>query len=60
MDKTARTLVPRDVRLFVMVTKDVRQRLERLAKARGWSLSLTGYKAILAGLDVVEQLKGAE
>jgi hypothetical protein len=45
----------RNIRVFVNVTAELKERLEAMAERRGWSLSKTGYMAIVRGLEVLEQ-----
>jgi len=50
-----RAIDPRNIRVFVNVTAELKERLEAMAEKRGWSLSKTGYLAIERGLEALEQ-----
>lgn len=50
-----RAITPRNVRVFVNVTVELKERLEAMAEKRGWSLSKTGYLALAQGLEILER-----
>jgi hypothetical protein len=50
-----RAIVPRNIRIFINVTTALKERLEAMAEERGWSLSKTGYMAMVRGLEILEQ-----
>ncbi len=50
-----RAITPRNVRVFINVTADLKERLQALADRRGWSLSKAGYLALVRGLEGLEQ-----
>lgn len=52
--RATRSLIPRQLKLTIMITREVREHLETLAKRYGWSLSKTGYKVIVEGLGAIE------
>jgi hypothetical protein len=61
MDKTTRAVEPRSEHLYFATTRDVRGRLEAIAKTRGWSLSKTIHLAVQRGLwEWAQEQKGAE
>ena len=48
-----RALDPRDVKLTVMVTSEVKEDIEGMAKYYGWTMSKMGHKLIVEGLKAV-------
>jgi hypothetical protein len=50
-----RAIEPRNIRVFINVTADLKKRLEAMAEKRGWSLSKTGYMVMMRGLAILEQ-----
>jgi hypothetical protein len=50
-----RAITPRNIRVFINITAELKERLEAVAEERGWSLSKTGYMAMVRGLEALEQ-----
>jgi hypothetical protein len=54
MDKATRAVQPRGERLWFTTTKDIKQRVKAIAKARRWSVSKTVHLAVVMGLNTLE------
>jgi hypothetical protein len=52
-EKATRSFDPRNEKLTVMVTREVKEDLEGMAKYYNWSLSKTAHKIIVEGLKAV-------
>jgi hypothetical protein len=50
-----RAIEPRNIRVFINVTVAVKKRLKAMSERRRWSLSKTGYMALVRGLEALEQ-----
>jgi len=50
-----RAITPRNVRIFINVTAELKERLQILADKRGWSLSKAGYLALVQGVEILEE-----
>jgi len=57
MDKATRAVEPRGERLWFTTTKDVKERITAIARAKGWSVSKTVHLAVQRGLWEWQQNK---